>query len=153
MNLKDIKQLIEMVDQSSLTEFEWSVGEAEKIVIRKQKELVASMPVMAQPAFAAAPAAASAPAAAAAPAEAAAPVENLLEIKSPMVGTFYAAPSPKDPVFVKVGDRVEVGQVVCIVEAMKLMNEIKAEVAGVVAEICIENAAPVEFGKPLFRLR
>lgn len=149
MNLKDIKQLIEMVDQSSLTEFEWS-ADAEKIVIRKQKELVASMPVMASPALAAPVAA---PVAAAPAAEAAAPVENLLEVKSPMVGTFYAAPSPKDAAFVKVGDRVEVGQVVCIVEAMKLMNEIKSEVAGVVAEICVENAAPVEFGKTLFRLR
>lgn len=149
MNLKDIKQLIEILDQSSLTEFEWS-DDKEKIVLRKQKELVASMPVVAAPVVSAAPAV---PAQAPTAAPVAAPAENLQEIKSPMVGTFYAAASPKDAPFVKVGDRVEVGQVVCIVEAMKLMNEIKSEVAGVIAEICVENANPVEFGKPLFRIR
>jgi len=78
---------------------------------------------------------------------------TLPEITSPMVGTFYRAPSPDSPPYVEVGDRVEEGQVVCIVEAMKLMNEISADRSGVVEEICVENAQPVEFGQPLFRIR
>ncbi len=75
---------------------------------------------------------------------------NHLEIKSPMVGTFYRAPSPEAPPFVEVGQIVEVGQVVCIVEAMKLMNEIKSEVKGKIAEVLVDNAQPVEFGQTLF---
>ena len=73
-------------------------------------------------------------------------------IKSPMVGTFYRAPAPEAPAFVEIGQDVEIGQVVCIIEAMKLMNEIKAEVAGRVAEVLVENGAPVEYGQPLFTL-
>jgi acetyl-CoA carboxylase biotin carboxyl carrier protein len=77
---------------------------------------------------------------------------HLVEIKSPMVGTVYAAPEPGAEPYVKVGSRVAPGQVVCIIEAMKIMNEIEAEVAGVVREVCVENAQPVEFGQPLFRV-
>lgn len=79
--------------------------------------------------------------------------ENLVEVVSPMVGTFYAAPSPDSPPYVKVGDKVEKGQTLCIVEAMKLMNEIKAEVSGVIAEILVDNAEPVEYGQPLFLIK
>jgi acetyl-CoA carboxylase biotin carboxyl carrier protein len=94
-----------------------------------------------------------APAAAAPPPGApAAPPSHLLEIKSPMVGTFYSAPEPGAEPYVKVGSRVATGQVVCIIEAMKIMNEIESEVAGVVREILTENAQPVEFGQPLFRV-
>ena len=85
----------------------------------------------------------------------AAPVEakaNLIEIKSPMVGTFYRAPAPDAPPYAEVGDRITEETVLCIVEAMKLMNEIKAETAGIVAEILVENGHPVEFGQPLFRI-
>jgi len=82
----------------------------------------------------------------------AAPASKLLEIKSPMVGTFYAAPEPGAPPYVKVGSRVAAGQVVCIIEAMKIMNEIESEVAGVVREVAVENAQPVEFGQVLFRV-
>jgi acetyl-CoA carboxylase biotin carboxyl carrier protein len=89
--------------------------------------------------------------AAAAPAVAA-PVSALLEIKSPMVGTFYKAPEPGAEAYAKVGTRVASGQVVCIIEAMKIMNEIEAEVQGVVREVCVENAQPVEFGQVLFRV-
>jgi acetyl-CoA carboxylase biotin carboxyl carrier protein len=81
-----------------------------------------------------------------------APKAQLVEIKSPMVGTFYSAPEPGAPPYVKVGSRVAVGQVVCIIEAMKIMNEIEAEVSGLVREVCVENAQPVEFGQPLFRV-
>ncbi len=87
----------------------------------------------------------------AAPREAA-PPSHLLDIKSPMVGTFYAAPEPGAGPYVKVGSRVAPGQVVCIIEAMKIMNEIESEIAGVVREVLVENAQPVEFGQPLFRV-
>lgn len=80
------------------------------------------------------------------------PVSNLLEIKSPMVGTFYGASEPGAAPYVKPGGRVAAGQVVCIIEAMKIMNEIEAEVAGVVREVCVESAQPVEFGQVLFRV-
>lgn len=73
-------------------------------------------------------------------------------VTSPMVGTLYTAPSPEDPAFVKVGDRVEEGTVICIIEAMKVMNEVKAGVSGVVAEVCLDNGHPVEFGTKLFRI-
>ena len=82
----------------------------------------------------------------------AAVVNNLKDVKSPMVGTFYRAPSPEAAPFVEIGQTVEVGQVVCIVEAMKLMNEIKSDVRGKVIEICVDNAEPVEFGQVLFRV-
>jgi len=87
----------------------------------------------------------------AAPREAA-PPSHLLDIKSPMVGTFYDAPEPGAGPYVKVGSRVAPGQVVCIIEAMKIMNEIESEIAGVVREVLVENAQPVEFGQPLFRV-
>jgi acetyl-CoA carboxylase biotin carboxyl carrier protein len=101
------------------------------------------------PALAPAPAAMAAPAAAPAPAP---PVSNLVEVKSPMVGTFYKSPEPGAEAYVKVGSRVTTGQVVCIIEAMKIMNEIESEVQGTVREVCVENAQPVEFGQVLFRL-
>jgi acetyl-CoA carboxylase biotin carboxyl carrier protein len=81
-----------------------------------------------------------------------APPSHLVEIKSPMVGTFYAGPEPGAEPYAKVGSRVATGQVVCIIEAMKIMNEIESEVAGVVREVLVENAQPVEFGQPLFRV-
>jgi acetyl-CoA carboxylase biotin carboxyl carrier protein len=81
-----------------------------------------------------------------------APSSQLLEIKSPMVGTFYQSPEPAAAPYVKVGSRVNVGQVVCIIEAMKIMNEIESEVAGVVKEVAVQNALPVEFGQVLFRV-
>jgi len=86
------------------------------------------------------------------PAAAPAPVTPLLEIKSPMVGTFYKAPEPGAEAYAKVGSRVATGQVVCIIEAMKIMNEIESEVQGVIREVCVDNAQPVEFGQVLFRV-
>jgi acetyl-CoA carboxylase biotin carboxyl carrier protein len=112
----------------------------------------ASGPVVVTAAAPAGAAPAGAPAAAAPPSAAAAPVSALLEIKSPMVGTFYKAPEPGAEAYAKVGTRVASGQVVCIIEAMKIMNEIEAEVQGVVREVCVENAQPVEFGQVLFRV-
>jgi acetyl-CoA carboxylase biotin carboxyl carrier protein len=102
---------------------------------------------------AAAPAApGAAPAAPAAAPPPAAPAAQLFEIKSPMVGTFFAAPEPGAPAYVKVGSRLAPGQTVCIIEAMKIMNEIESEVTGVIREVCVENAQPVEFGQVLFRV-
>ena len=101
----------------------------------------------APPVAAAAPAATAAPAAPAPP-----PPSNLVEIKSPMVGTFYGSPEPGAAPYVKVGSRVAQGQVVCIIEAMKIMNEIEAEVSGMIREVLVDNAHPVEFGQPLFRV-
>jgi acetyl-CoA carboxylase biotin carboxyl carrier protein len=89
----------------------------------------------------------------AASAPAAAPADDLHVIKSPIVGTFYAAPNPESGPFVKVGDTVQAGQTVCIIEAMKLMNEIEADISGEVARIMVENGQPVEYGEPLFALR
>lgn len=94
----------------------------------------------------------AAPPAAGPPEEAARPATALKEIRSPMVGTFYASPEPGAEPYVKVGSRVTVGQTVCIVEAMKIMNEIEAEVSGVVREVCVDDASPVEFGHVLFRV-
>ncbi len=99
-----------------------------------------------------APGGALVPGSAAAAPAAAAPKPQLVDIKSPMVGTFYSAPEPGADPYVKAGSRVAAGQVVCIIEAMKIMNEIEAEVAGLVREVCVENAQPVEFGQPLFRV-
>ena len=100
---------------------------------------VAQAPVVHAPAPAAVPAAAPA-------------ASNLAEIKSPMVGTFYSSPEPGAAPYLKVGSRVSAGQVVCIIEAMKIMNEIESEVSGVVREVLLENSQPVEFGQPLFRV-
>ena len=86
------------------------------------------------------------------PVAASAPATPLLEIKSPMVGTFYKAPEPGAEAYAKVGSRVATGQVVCIIEAMKIMNEIESEVQGVIREVCVDNAQPVEFGQVLFRV-
>ena len=107
---------------------------------------MAMMPINAAP-VAAAPAA-PAPA----PAEAVRPAATLKDIKSPMVGTFYAAPEPGSEPYVKAGARVSPGRTVCIIEAMKIMNEIEAEFGGVIREVCIEDSAPVEFGQVLFRV-
>jgi acetyl-CoA carboxylase biotin carboxyl carrier protein len=98
------------------------------------------------------PRAATEAAAGVGPSAVTAPAAQLLEIKSPMVGTFYQSPEPGAQAYVKAGSRVTVGQVVCIIEAMKIMNEIESEVAGVVKEVCAQNAQPVEFGQVLFRV-
>ncbi len=152
MNLKEIKQLIDQVNASDLTEFSWS-KDGERLVLKKEKEWISAgvaTPVAAAPISAAIPAAAAAPSAALE-----APVVDLgyKEIKAPMVGTFYAAPSPDADNFVKPGDTVKAGQVVCIIEAMKLMNEIEADISGTVVEVCLDNATPVEYGAALFKIK
>lgn len=152
MDLRKLKTLIDLVAESGISELEVTEeNDKVRIVNKVQTVTVASAPVVAAaPAPAPAPAPAAPAAAPAAPAAAEEPAVTGTPITSPMVGTFYRAPNPGAEPFVKVGDRVEVGQTLGIIEAMKLLNEIEAETAGVIKEICVENAQPVEFGQPLF---
>lgn len=158
MEIKDLKVLIKMVTDTDITEFEME-GAEERIVIRRGRgqEVVHAAPVLvtAPPAAPAAPASAPTPAPASAPigeitVKPAAVSEKYETINSPIVGTFYRSPSPDSNPYVEVGSLVEKGQIFCIVEAMKLMNEIEAEFKCKVIEILKENAQPVEFGEPLF---
>lgn len=157
MELKEIKDLLKWLDDSKVNEFIYKNGE-EELILRKLTPAAPSTTsvVMTAPSapVAIAPAPASAPVAAPAPVSAApAARHDLFEQKSPMVGTVYTAANPESPTYVKVGDRVRKGQVVCIIEAMKLMNEIEAEADGVVEEVCVGNESPVEFGTILFRIK
>ena len=147
MDLRKLKTLIDLVAESGISELEVT-EENDKVRIVNKVQTVA----VAAPAVTAAPVVAAAPAtpAAAAPAPAEEPVVQGKTVTSPMVGTFYRAPNPGAGPFVKVGDHVEAGQTLGIIEAMKLLNEIEAETSGTVKEICVENAQPVEFGQPLF---
>ena len=145
MDLKEIKALIDLMQKNGLTAFEM---EKDGFRISLAKETGYGPPLAYAP-----PAAPAAPAPVeAAPAEAA-PVVAGKEIASPMVGTFYASASPESPAFVTVGQQVTPDTVVCIIEAMKVMNEIKAEQAGTITEVAAENGQPVQFGQALFRLK
>ncbi|HEX3718856.1 MAG TPA: acetyl-CoA carboxylase biotin carboxyl carrier protein [Verrucomicrobiae bacterium] len=155
MDLKDIKAIIDLMRKNSLSEFEL---EREDFKIKLKRggtgpvvvEEPSSSASYAVPPPIAAP---NASAGAVPPAITAPPPSTLLEIKSPMIGTFYRAPSPESPDYVEIGTEVTAETVVCLIEAMKVMNEIKAEVKGIVTHILVENAKPVEFGQPLFRIR
>lgn len=149
MNLKELKELIELMNENGLTELEVE-RDGMTIKLKKSSETGSIHPVAYT--IPTIPTSAAARPASEAPAAAPAAVSNLKDVKSPMVGTFYRAPSPEAAPFVEIGQTVEVGQVVCIVEAMKLMNEIKSDVRGKVIEICVDNAEPVEFGQVLFRV-
>jgi len=157
MNQKELKELIEFLIEKDIAEFELERGDV-KVRIKRAAAptearyfAVHSAPPPA-PELGAAPAVTSTPAAPVAPQEVVA--EEVLHIvRSPIVGTFYEAPSPGAPPFVKVGDRVEAGQVLCIVEAMKLMNEIECDVAGEVVKKFVINGQPIEYGQELFAIR
>jgi acetyl-CoA carboxylase biotin carboxyl carrier protein len=146
VDLKDIKAIVDLMEKNGLTAFEMEKG---GLRIALSKGAVAGAAVTYTPA----PVAAAAAPAASAPAEAAAPAASGKEIPSPMVGTFYTAPSPESPAFVKVGQKVTPDTVVAIIEAMKVMNEIKAEVSGTITEVAAENGQPVQFGQALFRYK
>ncbi|MBI0132411.1 MULTISPECIES: acetyl-CoA carboxylase biotin carboxyl carrier protein [Snodgrassella] len=150
MDLRKLKKLIDLVEESGIAEIEVTEGE-EKVRITRTTaaQPVYSAPVQQQPAVMAAPAAAPAEAAPAAAVPAAGP-DLSKAMKSPMVGTFYRAASPTSAPFVEVGQTVNTGDTLCIIEAMKLMNEIEADHSGVVKEILVSNGQPVEFGEPLF---
>jgi acetyl-CoA carboxylase biotin carboxyl carrier protein len=164
IDLAFLKQLIETVENSDIDTLEISRW-ATKIRISKTPSVLggfsgnaigtAPVSIQAQAGSspsAAAPAAESQAAAPAAQTAAEAETSGLTEVTSPMVGTFYRAPAPDADPYVEVGDRVKVGQTLCILEAMKLMNELEAEVSGVISEIAVENAEPVEYGQVLFRI-
>ncbi|MEK7953511.1 acetyl-CoA carboxylase biotin carboxyl carrier protein [Luteolibacter soli] len=154
MDLKEIRKIVELMNEHGLTLFDMS-KEGFQLKLRKGQDveslrgLLGSLPAAA-PAYAPAPAAAPA-AAAATPA--AAPKEEGTAITSPMVGTFYRKPGPDSPDFVNVGDAVSEGQTLCIIEAMKVMNEIKAEKSGTITAILVNDATPVQFGDALFRIK
>ncbi len=163
MDIKEIKRIIELMKANELSEFELEEENFRIAIKRKngseQPILVSSGPAAAPvilPAAAPAPAAAAGAtasgdaASAAGGGQSAAAASGFKEIPSPMVGTFYVAPSPDADPFVSVGDTVEPDTVVCIIEAMKVMNEIKADIRGVVKQVLVESAMPVEFGQPLF---
>ena len=148
MDIRKIKKLIELLEESNIGELEIREGEE---TVRISRNGV--MPMMAAPMAYAAPAPAPAAPAAAPAAEAAAPaVPSGHVVRSPMVGTFYRCPSPGSPAFVEVGQSVKVGDVLCIVEAMKMMNQIEADKAGVVKAVLCEDGAPVEFDQPMFTI-
>lgn len=152
MKAKEIQELIDFISNSGLAEVKIKTEEFE-LSIKKYAESAAAPVVVAAPAPAPAtapvPAAAPAPAPVAAPAPAAAP-SNLVEIKSPMIGTFYLTPNPDAAPFVSEGASIKAGQTVCIIEAMKLFNEIESEVSGKIVKILVNNATPVEYDQPLF---
>ena len=151
MDVEKIRELIELMKDNELTEIRIVDGESRLLLKRGgQQPVFAPLPAAVAPA-----AAAPAPTAAAPAAMSPEPGEDagLVAITSPMVGTFYAAPAPDADPYVSVGDRIKVGTVVCIIEAMKVMNEIKSEVAGTVEKILVDNTSPVEFGQPVFMVR
>lgn len=167
MDLKDIKVIVDLMKKNAVSEFEMEEGDfkiklkrdsgkprkGETVVVQEAAPMIlpaaAAAPVAA-PVATAAPAPATPAAAPAAPA--AAPVAEGPEVKSPMIGTFYRKPSPDADSYVEVGSVVEPDTVVCIIEAMKVMNEIKAEVKGTIAEMLVEDGKPVEYGQALFRI-
>jgi len=160
MNIKEIKELIEVVSQHGITDLEVERSGV-KVRIRKEGQpvVVSSVPAHSTYAFPTgyppAPAHGVAGPISGSPTDSApaGEEEGLLNVRSPIVGTFYRSPNPEAEVFVKVGDTVEPGRVLCIIEAMKLMNEIEAEVSGEVVKIYVENGEPVEFGQALFGIR
>lgn len=156
METKDIQKLIDFISQSGLDEVNIETSElklaikrysnAAPVAVQAQPTYVAPAPVVAAPA----PAPVTAPTTPAAAPAPAAETSNLITIKSPMIGTFYRSPGPDKANFVEVGDDVSTGKVVCIIEAMKLFNEIESEVSGKIVKVLVENATPVEFDQPLF---
>ncbi|EJN6827107.1 acetyl-CoA carboxylase biotin carboxyl carrier protein [Vibrio cidicii] len=148
MDIRKIKKLIELVEESGIAELEISEGEESVRISRHGQMMAAPAPIH----YAAAPAAAPAPVAAAPVAEAApaAPAVSAgHKVLSPMVGTFYRSPSPDSKAFIEVGQSVKAGDTLCIVEAMKMMNQIEADKSGVVTAILVEDGQPVEFDQPL----
>ncbi len=153
MDIRKIKKLIELLEDSGLSEIEVHEGE-ESVRIRRHGAVSAAetqAPAAPPPAPSPAPAVPKPPAAGETPAQAQKSADGPV-LRSPMVGTFYRAPAPDADPFVNVGQHVEVGQTVCIIEAMKMMNQIEADRPGVIEAILVENGAPVEFDQPLFRI-
>jgi len=158
MNQKELQELVKFLKEQEIVEFEMERGDFKVKVKRAGAETHVShvVPDSRYIVHAAAPPAVVAPEAAPAPVKPARednPEEGLHSVKSPIVGTFYESPSPGSPPFVKVGDTVEAGQILCIVEAMKLMNEIEADAAGEIVKMLAKNGQPIEYGQELFVIR
>ncbi|MGD1907465.1 MAG: acetyl-CoA carboxylase biotin carboxyl carrier protein [Leptolyngbyaceae cyanobacterium] len=160
LNVSELRELVAALNQTDISELILKSADFE-LTLRKPGAMtvMASAPPEVGAPAPAAPSVPVAPSAAPPAAPASAPVPpptvdpNLVEITSPMVGTFYRSPAPDEPAFVEQGDRIKTGQTVCIIEAMKLMNELEAELSGEIVEILVENAQPVEFGQPLMKVR
>lgn len=163
MTPKELRQILQALVEHGVSELTLETPDYKLTVRRGGEVQMVAVPQVAAPVPAQAPAPVPAPALAPAPAPAeAAPAPEAskadecpgcVEIRAPIVGTFYRAPAPDAPPYVKEGDRVEKGQVLCIIEAMKLMNEIESEVSGIVRKILVENGEPVEYGQPLFLIQ
>ncbi len=147
MDIRKVKKLIELLDESGIAEIEITEGEESVRISRYSPSALAAPVAMAAPAPLAV--AAAAPAAAPAPVPATEPEEDGFEVAAPMVGTFYASASPGAAPYVQVGDRVNEGDTLCVIEAMKMMNQIEAEVSGVIKSIRVQNGEPVEYGQTL----
>ena len=150
MDLRKLKTLIDLVSESNISELEITEADGKVRIVKADTRPLAAVAAPPMALHAAAPVAAGPAPAATATAAPAAPVETGHIIKSPMVGTFYRSPSPGAPSFVEVGQAVAKGQTLCIIEAMKLLNEIESDAAGTVKAILVENGQPVEYGQPLF---
>jgi acetyl-CoA carboxylase biotin carboxyl carrier protein len=152
VDLAEVKRLLAFMEENSLEEFEYEGG---GVHIRLKKALARPLaaPLAAGPVIEAPAAAAAAPGIVREVVKPAAPAADVHMVKSPIVGTYYSAPSPEAEPFVTLGARVESGEVLCIIEAMKLMNEIESDVAGEVVQILVENGHPVEYGETLFAIR
>ncbi len=150
MNLKELKEIINLMKEHGLTELEIEKEDCKIRLKKSNGQFVAHEEVFTQPRMSAAPQAAQAQS----PAQPAQPVANANEVivRSPMVGTYYSAPAPDQPPYVNVGSMIKNDDVLCIIEAMKLMNEIKSEISGRIVEMLVENGTPVEFDQPLFRV-
>lgn len=149
MNPKEIKNMIDFISKSGLAEVNIETEEFKINVKRNAEGAITAAPALA-PATVAAPVPAPAAIPTSAPVAAVEESNNYIEVKSPMIGTFYRAANPDEPEFVSVGDAVSAGQKVCIIEAMKLFNEIESEVSGTIVKVLVENASPVEYDQPLF---
>lgn len=148
MDISQIRKLIGLVRNTDITELEVTIGDQTVRISRQNQTAVMQAPAAAQQVYtAAAPAPAPAPAA---ESPAASEPDDAHVVKSPMVGTYYSAPSPDADVFVSVGAKVAKGDTLCIIEAMKMMNEIEAEYGGIVEAILVDNASPLEYGQPMF---
>ena len=151
MDLKQIHELIKIVNKSNIGEISIEDKDGKVTIKQKEEAAVTYTAAPSQAVYAPAAAAPAAAPAASAPAPAAAPkADNLITIKSPMIGTFYRRPSPDKPLLADVGTDVAAGKVVCIIEAMKLFNEIESEISGTIVKVLVEDASPVEFDQPLF---
>ena len=153
MDIKEIRSLIDLMKKNGVAVFKME-KEGFKITLKTAGAPGSPQYISTQPLVQwSEPAAQPLSITEAAPAAVAAPAATGIEVKSPMVGTFYGSPSPESPAFISVGQEITPDTVVCIIEAMKVMNEVKAEVSGTVTEICAENGKPVQFGQTLFRLK